>query len=58
MDRARLEVYVRAGDAEAIARAIIDAARTGSAGDGIVAVVPVEAAYRVRTGRLADADEV
>ena len=31
-------------------RAIVEAARTGEIGDGRVFVIPVESAYRIRTG--------
>jgi nitrogen regulatory protein PII len=48
----KMEIEVVVPDAivdEAIA-AIIEAARTGEIGDGRVFVIPVEQAYRIRTG--------
>ena len=58
VEHARLEIFVRRERADEIARAILDAAQTGLAGDGIVVVLPVEAVYRVRTGELATSDEL
>ncbi len=45
----RVEVFVGVQQAENIAQAIIDAAHTGVQGDGIVAVLPVESVYHIRT---------
>lgn len=49
-DQVRLEIFVEQARAAALVEAIIETARTGAAGDGIVAVLPVEALYHVRTG--------
>ena len=46
---ARLEIYCEASRADVIGQAIIDAAHTGLAGDGIVVVIPVERMYRIKT---------
>jgi nitrogen regulatory protein P-II 1 len=46
---ARIEVFSTVSKAEEIAQAIMDAASTGSAGDGIVAILPVERIYRIRS---------
>jgi nitrogen regulatory protein P-II 1 len=46
---ARIEIYCKASRAEEIAQAIVEAAHTGLEGDGIVAVIPVEKIYRIRT---------
>ena len=48
--KVRIEVLVDDEDAERVAHAIIDSARTGKIGDGKVWVLPVESAYRIRTG--------
>jgi nitrogen regulatory protein P-II 1 len=48
--KVRIEVLVDDEDADRVAHAIIDAARTGKIGDGKVWVLPVEHAYRIRTG--------
>lgn len=45
----RIEIFTDAARADGIARAIVDAAHTGQPGDGIVAVLPVERVYRIRT---------
>ena len=37
---------------------ILDSASTGTPGDGIVAVVPLENVWRVRSRALADPDEL
>jgi nitrogen regulatory protein P-II 1 len=49
----RVEVFTSTANAETIARTIIDAAHTGQAGDGLVAIVPVENLYRIRTREVA-----
>jgi len=48
--KVRLEILVDDGDVDRIAQQLIETARTGQIGDGKVWVVPVEAAYRIRTG--------
>jgi nitrogen regulatory protein PII len=45
-----IETVVPDGVVEEAIRAIIEAARTGEIGDGRVFVIPVEHAYRIRTG--------
>lgn len=45
----RIEVFIGAGQADEVAQAIMDAAYTGYEGDGIVAVLPVESVYHIRT---------
>lgn len=44
-----VEVFIGEHRAEAVAGAIMEAAHTGMAGDGIVAVSPVESVYHIRT---------
>ena len=46
----RVELVVEDNEAERVAGAIIDAARTGEIGDGKVWIVPVESITRIRTG--------
>jgi len=41
-----------------VAGAIMDAAHLGMAGDGIVAILPVEKLYRIRTRSPAEADDI
>ncbi|MEY2404743.1 MAG: nitrogen regulatory protein 1 [Acidimicrobiaceae bacterium] len=52
--KSRIEVLVEDGDVQRVLDAIIDTARTGKIGDGKVWVVPVEAAYRIRTGEAGE----
>lgn len=56
-DQTKIEIYTAAGNANHIARRIIECAHTGSPGDGIVVVEPADSVYRVRTRALAEADE-
>ncbi len=46
----KLECVVASGDVETVVDTILKHARTGSIGDGKVFVMPVEEAYRIRTG--------
>ena len=48
--KVRVEVLVDDGDVDRVALQLIETARTGQIGDGKVWVLPVEAAYRIRTG--------
>jgi len=45
----RIEVFISTRQAEDVANAIMEAAHTGLEGDGIVAVLPVEAVFHIRT---------
>ena len=45
----RVEVFIGVEHADEIAVAIVGAAHTGCEGDGIVAVLPVESVYHIRT---------
>lgn len=56
-EHARIEIFLRRERSDEVARAIVTAARTGIAGDGVVVVLPVESIYRVRTGEVAASDE-
>jgi len=44
----RIEVFVKKAKADKIAQTILDAAHTGIKGDGIVAILPVSAVFRIR----------
>ena len=50
VEHARVEIFVEASRAGEIAGVIMEAARTGTSGDGIVAVLPVEHLYHIKTG--------
>jgi nitrogen regulatory protein P-II 2 len=52
--KARLEVAVPSDRADAVVKAIREAARTDKIGDGKIFVTPIEHAVRIRTG---EADE-
>lgn len=45
----RVEIFTKAEDVDAVAAAVMEAAHTGVPGDGVVAVVPIERLYPVRT---------
>lgn len=46
---ARVELFLKEEEAEVTAQAIMDAASLDMEGDGIVAILPVEKLYRIRT---------
>jgi nitrogen regulatory protein PII len=50
LPKMQVEVVVTNNIADEAIRAIVEAARTGEIGDGRVFVLPVERAYRIRTG--------
>jgi len=49
VDQVKIELFLEQDRAESIAQAILDTAHSGSRGDGIVAILPVEKVYSVRT---------
>ena len=49
VDQVKIEIYLEQDRAESVAAAILNSAHSGSAGDGIVAVLPVEKVFSVRT---------
>lgn len=48
-DEVRVEIFTKKDEVDAIASAIMDVAHTGAPGDGVVAVVPIEKLYLIRT---------
>jgi nitrogen regulatory protein PII len=50
----KIECVVEDDHVETIVQTILKHARTGNVGDGKIFVMPVEAAYRVRTGESGD----
>jgi len=58
VNHARIEIFTTESQADAIARSIMEAAHVGLEGDGIIAVLPVEKLYRIRTRSEATPDEV
>lgn len=57
VEHVRLEIFVRSDQADAIAEAIVEVAHAGIAGDGLVAISPIEKLWRIRTRALATPDE-
>jgi len=55
---ARIEIFTTAEKVDGIAEAIMDAAHVGLSGDGIVAVLPVEKLYRIRTKSEATTEQI
>jgi len=51
-DHVRVEVFIPAPQADEIAQTIVNVAHSGVEGDGIVAVLPVNQVYRIRTREL------
>lgn len=54
----RVEIFTTAARADPLAQLIADTAHTGLAGDGIVAILPVERVIRIRTRATADEGEL
>ena len=48
--KVRVEILVDDNDVDRVAQRLLDTARTGNIGDGKIWVVPVENAWRIRTG--------
>lgn len=53
VSHARIELFVAANEADAIIAAIREMAGTGEAGDGIIAVLPVNRLIKIRSGEEA-----
>ena len=56
-EEVRIEVFTRKHKAASVVQAIIDGAHTGMPGDGVVAVLPVDELYLVRTRAEATSEE-
>lgn len=54
----RIEIFADKSKVEGIVAAIMDAAHTNFPGDGIVAVLPVEKLYHIRTMSIAQPDTI
>lgn len=52
--KVKVEVVCPTEDAEKVASAIAEAARTGKIGDGKIWLMPVERVVRIRTGEVGD----
>ena len=53
--KVKIECVVATADVDVVVETILRHARTGAIGDGKVFVVPVEQAYRIRTGESGEA---
>ncbi len=49
VDQVRIEIITRSDEVDSIASALLRAAHSGLPGDGIVAVIPTEKLYLIRT---------
>lgn len=58
VSHARIEIFTHESQADSIAQDIMETAQLGFEGDGIVAVLPVEKLYRIRTRTEAKVDEI
>jgi nitrogen regulatory protein P-II 1 len=54
----RIEIFEQKARGDEIAAAIMETAHTGTSGDGIVCVLPVEKIYRIRTKSEVKVDEI
>ena len=54
----RIEIYSSVSKVEEIVQAIMEAAHCGLAGEGIIAIIPVERIYRIRTKAEATIEEI
>ena len=50
VSKVRIEILVDDADADRVVQQLLETARTGKIGDGKVWIVPVENAWRIRTG--------
>src|ERR1041385_3810560 len=55
LPKSKVELVVSDADTDKVVQVIVDAARTGTIGDGKIFVIPVANAIRVRTGERGDA---
>lgn len=55
---ARIEIYAEQSMVDLIVETILDSAHAGAPGDGIVAVLPVERLYRIRSKSEVTAEEI
>ncbi|HLF72580.1 MAG TPA: P-II family nitrogen regulator [Dehalococcoidia bacterium] len=55
LPKSKIELVVKDADTDKVVNLILEAARTGSIGDGKIFVIPVANAIRVRTGERGDA---
>ena len=54
LPKLELQIVVKDTDVKAIVNTIMEAARTGAAGDGKIFVSPITEVYRIRTGEAGE----
>lgn len=54
MTHARIEMFIEESRVKSIVDTIMECAHTGHAGDGIIAVLPVEQVYKIRRKAAVD----
>jgi nitrogen regulatory protein P-II 1 len=54
LPKVKIEIAVSDANAERVAAAIVNSAKTGKIGDGKVFILPMESVERIRTGELGD----
>lgn len=57
VEEVRVEIFTRKDEVEDVTSAIIEAAHTGLPGDGVVAVIPVEKLFLIRSRSEATPEE-
>ena len=57
VEEVKLEIFTRKDEVETVTEAIMDAAHTGLPGDGVIAVVPIEKLFLIRTQSEATPEE-
>lgn len=58
VNHARIEIFTSRAHAEKLAEAIMEIASTGEVGDGVVAILPVQKLFRIRTREAIDPNDV
>ncbi len=57
-EHVKIDVFTERNRAQEIAGVIMDAAHTGSVGDGLIAILPVHQVFRIRTKAPAKSGEI
>lgn len=57
VEEVRIDIFTRHNEVDSIAAAIMEAAHTGIPGDGVVAVIPLDKLYLIRTRSEATPEE-
>ena len=49
----KIELFLCEEDVDSVVHAIVETAQTGTAGDGLIAVLPIDSVVQIRTGKHA-----